>query len=523
MIGTARILPSVVIAAIIAATASLYLTALGQAPANISTDEARFAVQAHAIASTGHDLQGHRLPLFFLITDPLIANHDSVAWWQPTLFYMMATVFRVAPLAEWSARLPIAVMAVLNVWLAYALARRVFANRWYGIAAAMVLALTPAHFIMGRMATDYFLPISFALAWLLCLVRCRGTESAGAAIATGLVLGLGLYSYITSWLVMPLYLLMTYAVLWDWGKSPRFLAAVTLGFALPLLPMAAWLAWNPSMPAEVFANYKVSSNLRLTERVSLYWNYFNPSYLFFSGGSNLVWATRQAGVFPLAVAVLLPCGVWSILRNQGSTVSRLWLAGYLLAPLPIVAALPEAPQYATARHLLAVPFGVLISIVGLEWLVTRGGRPGRTAAALLLLSVPLQFAGFASDYFTDYRLRSSYWSDSMNMRGVVAAASALDAEHGAPVIYLNADEIGEDRVVKWLFYLRAAGRDDLWNRTQYFSAGRTENSAIASGSLLVVRVNSPVVDGFSASGEWSVAADVTDMAGTPTATILRHR
>lgn len=522
MTGAARILPPALTAALIAATAGLYLAGLEQAPANISTDEARFAVQAHSIASTGHDLQGNRLRLFFLITDPLIANHDSVAWWQPTLFYMMATVFRVAPLTEWSARLPIAAMAVLNVWLAYALARRVFANRWYGIAAALLLALTPAHFIMGRMATDYFLPLSFALAWMLCLIRCRGTDSPGAAVATGLVLGLGLYSYITSWLVMPLYLLMTCAVLWHWGKSRRFVASVTLGFALPLLPLVAWLASNPSMPAEVFANYKVSSSLRLAERASLYWDYFNPSYLFFSGGSNLVWATRQAGVFPLAVVVLLPCGVWSMWRNQSSTVSRLWLACYLLAPLPIVAALPEAPQYATARHLLAVPFGVLISVAGLEWLVTKGGRTGRTAAALLVLSVPFQFAGFANDYFTDYRLRSSYWSDSMNMRGVVAAAAKLDATGRAPVIYLNAEDLGEDKVVKWLFHLRAAGRDDLWSRTQYFSAGRTREAAVASGSLLVVRANSPVVAGFSASGDWSVAADVFDMAGTPTATILRH-
>ncbi|RDJ94228.1 hypothetical protein B4Q13_16090, partial [Lacticaseibacillus rhamnosus] len=34
-----------------------------------------------------------------------------------------------------------------------------------------------------------------------------------------------------------------------------------------------------------------------TERVALYWDYFNPSYLFFSGGSDPMWATRRAGIF----------------------------------------------------------------------------------------------------------------------------------------------------------------------------------------------------------------------------------
>lgn len=59
--------------------ASLYLGRLGDSPINMTTDEARFAVQAHALAETGADIRGNRLPLFFLITDPLIANHTSVA------------------------------------------------------------------------------------------------------------------------------------------------------------------------------------------------------------------------------------------------------------------------------------------------------------------------------------------------------------------------------------------------------------------------------------------------------------
>ena len=72
---------------------ALYLGRLGDAPINVTTDEARFALQAHALAETGGDTRGNHLPLFFLIADPLIANHTSVAWWQPQLFYLMAGSF----------------------------------------------------------------------------------------------------------------------------------------------------------------------------------------------------------------------------------------------------------------------------------------------------------------------------------------------------------------------------------------------------------------------------------------------
>jgi len=512
---------------------ALYLGRLGDSPINMTTDEARFAVQAHALAETGRDIRGNRLPLFFLITDPLIANHTSVAWWQPQLFYLMAGSFSLLPVSEFSARLPIALIALVNIWLIYAVARRAFGNAWYGVAAAMLLALTPAHFIMGRMATDYFLPLAFALAWLLCLLECQRRDSAWIAVGTGLILGLGLFSYITSWMVMPLYLALTYLVLWQAGKSLRFMTLVTAGFALPLLPLAVWLTANPSMPRDVFANYKVSTGLRLVERTSLYWDYFNPSYLFFSGGSNMTWATRQAGLFPLALAVLLPIGLWTIVggwragvrprsKSQAPSLKPLWIAGFLLAPLPIIAALPEAPQYATARHLLAVPFGVLIGLAGLEWLMSSAGRAGRVVAAVLVLSIPVQFVPFARDYFSDYRLRSAFWSDSMNMRGVVAGVLALDAAVTVPAVYLSDEDLGEDKVVKWWFYLLATGHEDLWQDTKYFSPDRTPSSGIARGSVLVVREGSRLLPSLTASGDWTIVSGVTDVAGTPTATILRR-
>lgn len=500
---------------------TLYLSRLGDAPINMTTDEARFAVQAHALAETGSDSRGNRLPLFFLITDPLIANHTSVAWWQPQLFYLMAGSFSLLPVSEFSARLPIALIALLNICLIYAVARRAFSNAWYGVTAALLLTLTPAHFIMGRQATDYFLPLAFALTWLLCLLECQRRDSAGMAVATGLVLGLGLFSYITSWMVMPLYLALTYLVLWQAGKS-RVMALVTGGFALPLLPLAVWLTASPSMPRDVFTNYHVSTSLRLIERTALYWEYFNPSYLFFSGGSNMTWATRRAGLFPLALAVLLPLGLWHITRRRPAGVRTVWVAGFLLAPLPIVAAMPEAPHYATARHLLAVPFGVLISVAGLEWLMTSGGRAGRAVAAVILLSIPVQFVPFARDYFTDYRLRSAFWSDSMNMRGVVASVAALDGTATVPAVYLNSEDLGEDKVVKWWFYLLASGREELWRQTKYYSPEQAPTAGIAPGSLLVVREGSRLMPSLTASGHWSIAATVTDVAGTPTATILRR-
>ena len=199
-----------------------------------------------------------------------------------------------------------------------------------------------------------------------CLLLYLQTNRPWLPAITGLVLGVGLYSYITSWVVMPFYLALTLIAYWRADKPARAGVALVAAFAVPLLPLIAWLSIHPEMPRDVFSNYKVVTSYRVAERVALYWDYFNPSYLFFSGGSNLQWATRRAGVFLLPFMALLPVGAWATWTRASSTARTVVLAGFFFAPMPIVMALPEAPQYSTARDLLVVPFGVLLAVGGVS-------------------------------------------------------------------------------------------------------------------------------------------------------------
>jgi 4-amino-4-deoxy-L-arabinose transferase-like glycosyltransferase len=497
----------------------LYLRALDGVPVYIGWDEARFALQAHSIATTGRDMNAQRTPLFFHNTDPLIPNNSTEVWWQPVLIYLIAAVLRVAPLSEWSVRLPIAVLAILDVWLIYAIARRLFVNRWYAVLAAVMLVLTPAHLIFARMAVDYFCPIPFALMWLWCLLRGIQTDSRRLPAVTGLILGVGLYSYIAAWIIMPFYLGVTHVVFSLVRKPRRAHAEVLGGFAVALVPLVPWIWWHPDMPRSLFSGYAVKTSLNLAERVSLYWDYFNPSYLFFSGGSDLMWATRRAGIFVLAVAVLLPCGIWSIWRTPSIPRSIL-LVGFLFAPVPIILALPEAPAYATARDLLAVPFGVLISVVGVEWLVARRRPLGPIVATLLMLSIPVQFVSFARDYFADYQKRSAYRLDSVNMRAVADYVIASDRTARVPAVYLSKD-LGTRKSVQWTFHLVKNQKEDLWQRSKYFEAESFNPSEVPAGSLLVVEINNRRLNGL-VSTRCSIVHVVTDVTNEPTAAILRR-
>ncbi len=60
----------------------------------------------------------------------------------------------------------------------------------------------PAHFRHGRVAMDYLHPVPFILAWLWCLLRFESDRKWGFVYAGAAVLGVGVYSYISS-IAMP--------------------------------------------------------------------------------------------------------------------------------------------------------------------------------------------------------------------------------------------------------------------------------------------------------------------------------
>src|SRR5262249_59979055 len=69
---------------------------------------------------------------------------------------------------------------------------------------------------------------------------------------------------------------------------------------------------------------------------SLYWSFFNPSFLFFSGDRQMMFSTKLIGVFTLPIAVLLPIGIYSVLSRPLTTRPTLVFLGLVTAPLAAI-------------------------------------------------------------------------------------------------------------------------------------------------------------------------------------------
>jgi len=521
----------------------LYAARLAYSPAYLHHDEVFFALQAHAIASTAHDVRGRLLPIYFQVSDEV--------WFQPAAVYLTALFLKILPLSEWSVRLPSVVIGTADVVLMYLIASRLFADRRWAIIAALLLTFTPAHFVHSRIAMDYLYPVPFVMAWLLCLLMFLERPRPWVLFAATSCLGLGFYSYIASVVMMPMYLVLTWIALWWTHADRRSHGIAAVGFSWPLLLLVPWLLYHRDVLTATAGRYELSNlptlsvtpartsadsasaagpsgilqQLRrsthfsgVTGRVSLYWYFFDPAYLFLTGGyANVVNSTRFVGAFPAPFAVLLPLGLVVVATRWRRISDALLVAGFVTAPFAACLVVPE--PYAIDRELEVLPFGVLLATIGAQRLVSSERWRTRTIGWSLLALVPLHFMFLCFVYFTDYRVRSAFWFDS-NRRGALEQIIAREPRDRAVPVYLSIDIPYIDWY--WNLYLAKHGRGDLLARTVYFEPGALNLSSVSPGTLLLISRQDARGEALLSSGAVRQLTTISEPGDPPFFSVLER-
>jgi 4-amino-4-deoxy-L-arabinose transferase-like glycosyltransferase len=521
-----RALP-IFVAAIVCVAAVLYTARLDRVPSFLSTDETAFALQAHAIATTAHDEHGRLLPLYFQMFENV--------WFHPALVYCMAPILAVVPPTPWAVRLPTVLVALCNILLVFVLARRLGLSPAAAAAAPVLLTLTPAHLLHGRLACDYLFPLPCVLAWLILLVDASRSPTTWRYVAAGAMLGLGLYTYIASLVTMPVCLLLTYAALFASGaRRVRPYALVTAGFVLMVLPLAAYLIAVPDVYAGFVSRYG-GTNVDLdvlhhplavfhasviAERWPIYRSFFDWSFLFERAETHVMSSTYQSGVFLNGMKALIPIGIYHLLFNRRTPFTMLLLAVFLATPVA-ASVIPE--KHAIDRALVLVPTGALIAAFGVDWLLAP--RPWFAMGPAVALCVWLfatmisQFNGFYREYLTTYPLRASFWFDG-NHPGAFEPLVDQHPPDDRRFIYMSR---GLPRIADhWKLYLIRRGRQDLLKRTVYFAQEDLRLAAVRPGSLLLTGADDAVERAFQVMPAVSVVDRITEPDGSPSFTIFER-
>jgi hypothetical protein len=260
---------------------------------------------------------------------------------------------------------------IVSIGLMYVLGARMFASARFGIVTAGVLVLTPLLWRQSRNAPASLYPLPFVIGWLLAVAHFPDARPLRWAALAGGLLGAGVYSSHAAPAMMPLYLLLTIAVVAPARPVPlrqlgMFVAAflvATAAFTLSLVrhpqdfqnTVKAFHLYDASRFNVLQGMHEMVSWVGLTARSEVYYDYFNPAFLFLDGR-----------VLLLPLVVLLPAGLYRMLTDESTPLARLSLAGFLAAPFAAsLTAEPPTP----ARLLFITPFAAIVSTYGVQHLL----------------------------------------------------------------------------------------------------------------------------------------------------------
>ena len=226
---------------------------LDMIPAGIHYDEAGMAFDAKSLAMYGTDRHNNRLPFYL----PAYGGGQSALY-----AYMLAILLKVLPFSVYVMRIPAVILGAVAFFASYLLVREIYNDKRWALLGPILVTITPYFFYSERWALDCNLFLSvmtLSFYWFYrANKRCAVNTEAGEALVNdtykswiknnyvefaiaGLTLGLTLYTYVLSYIVLPIFLILVVIYLISIKKFDikKYIAlAVPMGIlALPLLLM----------------------------------------------------------------------------------------------------------------------------------------------------------------------------------------------------------------------------------------------------------------------------------------------
>lgn len=201
---------------------------IGNIPKGLHIDEAGMAYDSYCIAKYGTDRYGEEHPLYF----------TNFGQGQSALCTYITSIFvGIFGINTWAIRLPIATISILAMITMYFLVKK-FKNTKMAIIFLFLMAINPWHIMQARWGLDCNLLSSFLVFSIFAFSKAK---SPLGYIGAGIVIGITLYTYALSYIIIPIFLAMTLVYLLylkkiTW-KNIIFLGIPIFIFALPLIYM----------------------------------------------------------------------------------------------------------------------------------------------------------------------------------------------------------------------------------------------------------------------------------------------
>ncbi len=349
---------------------------LGNIPMSMSDDEVRLTYNAYSIWNIAKDINGHKLPLAFLV---------SGYAFNPVPIYITSPFVGLFGLSMFMSRLPFAIAGVATVILLYAIVCTLLRNHAIALFSSLVLSFSAWHLQISRFAYEgSFALFFFTLGvFLFLLIKKR---KIGIAIITMLIFFIGFHSYSgTKLILVPIVLALVWYKLKELGYKQLVIVIffVLLSFTSFFFLAKTQDASKYGSGQFFFQDLKVASEAVELERRSsqapeilkrlyhnklTYWSKifidhysyaFSPQYLFTSQEGSGIFSLWFRGQMYALEAPLIFLGLFYLFQKK-RRVFILLILFLAIAPLP--SGLGLEPVTYTIRSSFMLPW--LMVLVG---------------------------------------------------------------------------------------------------------------------------------------------------------------
>ena len=348
---------------------ALRVAFFGSLPPSPHWDEISLGYNAYSLLHTGRDEWGMALPIIFR------AFGD---YKLPVYAYLAVASQAVLGLNIFATRLPSLVAGMGLIIVAFALGRKAAGNL-VGLFSALLVAVSPWTLFLSRIGSEANVCAFLIAAGMYFLFT-------GKFFRASLLLGLSIWTYNSARVFVPLFL-VSYLVIFKYFK--RLSTINYLLLAIFFIPMFIQIL-NPVGQARYQNLSLIDSGAiaRISEWQTGKWggrvlynkatyfaanfvrnyiSYLSPNFLFWNGGSHYQLSVPNTGLLYWINLPLFYFGIFLLVKYP-SKFNRFLLLWLLLSP---VAGSITRDSPHTTRAIVMLPLPMLISALGLNYLVTK--------------------------------------------------------------------------------------------------------------------------------------------------------
>lgn len=382
-------------------------------PPSLNWDEASLGYNAYSILKTGKDEWGRFMPLTF----EAFGDYKL-----PGYIYTLVPFVAIFGLNNFAVRLPSIIFGSLSVIFLYLIVLELSKEKKWALLSAALLAISPWHFFLSRIALEANLAFSFFLMGLYLLVI--GLKKRSMLVASSLLFGLSVFTYNSARIVVPLFLLGFLILFWKnikFTKASIFSAIIlglflAVGFYLAVFQdSSARYYWvrildegainfldqsrnNSSVPVFLTKLIYNRPAYFIFHFVINYLKHFSVQFLAMSGGTNYQFSIPNTGLVYFIELPFLIYGLYKLLKQKIGWVFLFW---FLIAPIPS-ALTREAPH--ALRSIFMIGSIQIITAFGLIkfFSLIKNNSWRNLSLSAIILAILLNAYIYSSNYFINY-------------------------------------------------------------------------------------------------------------------------